>query len=385
MFTDGSQDLAEWKTVLEAGINSLVTDPNQGTIQIGLEFKYIYDGLKKEERSKDSKGHKAIHVDFAEEDLAHGSNLLRTFLKSKEYKYYSNLRTTLVPVISYQLGHHEKQKAQEAMWLHGSSLEQTTDVTTYDLGDLDSPIPELEGKATLRSLIQGFKVKKGDPKHIGSPLLSRINQSYTGAGHTITFPKIFAGEARDIIENLPSYLVHERGDYMERYLTRTGREKLTTTVWDEVEQRPIGPNERHAIEAIELGKDKNMSWLDISAVTKSDTGPPVRPTKAQNQENVWDQYSQSTFGTRGPGGVVKKTQRGKLSAAALGAIEVPDDRSQDGDASVISAATGATTQSSRRRLAELEEQLATLTAMLNNGSNPGATGELKHGSPGGVP
>ena len=61
-----------------------------------------------------------------------------------------------------------------------------------------------------------------------------INEDYRGDGHQITFPSNLELEARDMVSQLGSYLVHQYDKEILKYFTTTAAKRALSSPWDSV-------------------------------------------------------------------------------------------------------------------------------------------------------
>ena len=65
-----------------------------------------------------------------------------------------------------------------------------------------------------------------------NPLFLGINKDIRGNGHFITFPLTLENKARDMISQLPSFLVHKYDKDILKYFTPSAMERALAGPWD---------------------------------------------------------------------------------------------------------------------------------------------------------
>jgi len=195
-------------------------------VLFGLNFKPIWDGPSCKECEKDKSHTKwAIHVDVIAEIALTSKALLKRVLASTPIRSYTNLPLLLVPVLTKKTPNSESDDIKRAITRHCTVIQSTSKSFSSKILSLNRPLPTLSN-ATLRTMIMAIT------NSAGNKLFLSVDHNWNGQGFIFTYPTLYASQASDYVEYLPTYLAHTHSKEVYCWFTPDSVFKAKEMGWD---------------------------------------------------------------------------------------------------------------------------------------------------------
>ena len=103
------------------------------------------------------------------------------------------------------------------------------------------------------------------------------HQGNSKGGYVFTFASDIADEAREVVTNLLSYLIHAHGESATLWFTPSACDRADTMIWDEAEGRPVSTEEVDMDDML----DEDFEWAaDLEDFqSKISIEGPIRPAR----------------------------------------------------------------------------------------------------------
>jgi hypothetical protein len=245
---------------------------------------------------KERNAKRAMHIVCEKGRAREAALFVRAWLKSPQYRAFSNFPMKFVPnyakgqgmVYNTKFGHAvRKHMKLTAFGIRSSN--------SSDFDDLDARCEPMTGKPTLRQLILAMRTRPtpaptdGSPPKATTPVFLSIDPAtrHSDRGSFVaTYTIDNAVEAEEKLRNLLSYLIHEHGDSATYWFNPVALERADNMAWDDENERPITIEEMDLDDLLEDDLDwvANLDAADITFRSRVEV-TLTRPSLLQNVSN----------------------------------------------------------------------------------------------------
>jgi hypothetical protein len=269
-------------------------DQRKPPLKFGLRRKKIWKGTKSAKEK--SKASYAIHVEVERGQGRRGRAYFMALFKSETFRRRQGIRYRLCPVIRNK---GEQAKERRAANNHEKVVASMDHETVHTFSDVDMPNrgildPTTRQKMTLRQAMLAIRAPDDQP------LFLAIERHWSNDGYCVTFPRIYADQARNMLEGIVVYLQHVYKDSpqeVERWFTVEGLDEAENMLWDAVNNRVITEIDRELDEGDE--DTQKMFWLDPEVLKELESTPDPIFRPARRMEVDYDMQSLASTGTLG--------------------------------------------------------------------------------------
>jgi len=174
----------------------------------------------------------AIHIEAIAEIVLTSKAYLKQMLLSPEIKAHMNLPLLLVPILQKKTSSIESEEIKRAIAQHSTVLLSISKSFSSKILSLSQPLPSLSN-ATLCTTLMAVTTPEG------KKLFLSAYPNWNGQGFIISYPTIYAKQAYDFVEYLPTYLSHSHGEEIYCWFTLDAVNKAKAMGWDVDKKQPI--------------------------------------------------------------------------------------------------------------------------------------------------